>query len=357
MNILFVTTHLNYGGISSYTVSLSKLLEEKGHHIYLASAGGDMLLQLQEKGFEHIQIPISTKFELSPLVFFSIFKLLKFVRKNHIDVIHAHTRVTQVLAYYLSKITKVPFITTCHGFFKQNIGRRFLPCWGEKVIAVSDAVREHLKVDFALSEEKIVLIPNGIDIEQFKTLKKKTDSISSLRVVGIVARLSSVKGHKYLIAAMAKVIQKFFDARLFIFGEGRIKYALVRQAEQLKIKDKVFFLPSVTNTTEVLNEIDIFVMPSSQEGLGLSILEAQACGLPVIASNVGGIPSIVKDNLSGLLVPPENSDLLASAIIKLMRDRKMAMRLGQRARQDVENKFNIEQMVDKVEHVYNKVGG
>jgi len=348
---------MNFGGISSYTFSLAKILVEMGHEVYCASANGDMCQQLEKNGIHYFSIPINTKSELSSMVFISLIKLLIYSRKEKFDIIHAQTRVTQVLAWYLSIITKIPYVTTCHGFFRNKLGRQLFPCWGKMVFAISDAVKKHLMIDFCVSSKKIALVPNGIEVEKFTVSEKRLDLLHKDRTVGIIARLSSVKGHVYLIQAMAEVVKEFPDARLFIFGQGKIKYELVRLVEKLKISEKIFFLPAVSNTAEVLQEIDIFVMPSIQEGLGLSILEAQASGLPVVASNVGGIPTIVKHDVSGLLFNPKDPAALSGAILRLMEDRKLAIRLGAKGRKDVEQLFNLQIMTRKVEQVYKEVIG
>ncbi|MFH1093633.1 MAG: glycosyltransferase family 4 protein [Candidatus Omnitrophota bacterium] len=352
MKVLLITTHIDFGGISSYTFSLAKALINNGHEVVCASSQGEMHSIFQKNGIRMITIPVNTKSELNPKVMMSLIRLLVLNRKEKFDVIHAQTRVTQVLAWYMSKLTKIPFLSTCHGFFRHNIGRQFFPCWGEFVIAISEAVKKHLMIDFYVPEKKVKLVHNGIDIDKFKILSKRLDLNYKCRTVGIIARLSTVKGHKYLIEAMAQVIREFGDARLFIFGQGKIKYELVNQAERLKISSKVFFLPSISNTAEVLQEIDIFVMPSVQEGLGLSILEALACGIPVVASNVGGIPSIIKHDVSGLLVEPGNPMALAGAIMHLMEDRSLAIRLGKKGRQEVEERFNLGKMAADMEKLY-----
>ncbi|MFH1460250.1 MAG: glycosyltransferase family 4 protein [Candidatus Omnitrophota bacterium] len=355
MKILLLTTHLNYGGISSYTVALGRALAEAGHEVFCASSSGDMLAQVKANNVKHIHIPIRTKAELNPLVIFSLIKLLLFIRKNPVDVIHAQTRVTQVLSFYLNRITKIPYVTTCHGFFKRNIGRQFFPCWGNKVIAISEAVARHLQIDFYVDARKIALIPNAIDVTKFKISDKRNDPNHKDRVVGVIARLSKIKGHKYLIEAMAQVIEEYPDARLYIFGQGKIKYQLVELTKKLNIHEQVFFLPPVSDPGTVLKDIDIFVMPSLQEGLGLSILEAQASGLAVIASNVGGIPTIVKHDITGLLVPPCDSIALAGAIMRIMDNKDLAIRLGIVAARNVAAEFDLKIMVKKVESVYTEV--
>jgi glycosyltransferase involved in cell wall biosynthesis len=357
MKILLLTTHMNFGGISSYTFSLAKILVELGHDVYCASSNGDICAQLEKNGIRYLPIPINTKSELSPKVLISLIKLLLFHRKEKFDILHAQTRVTQVLAWYFSKITKIPYVTTCHGFFRKHMGRQIFPCWGQIVFAISDAVKKHLMIDFYVPSKNIALVPNGIEVEKFTVAEKRADPKYKDRAVGIIARLSSVKGHIYLIQAMAEVIKEFPDAKLYIFGHGNNKYELVRLVEKLKITENVFFLPAVSNTAKVLQEIDIFVMPSIQEGLGLSILEAQASGLPVVASNVGGIPTIVKHDISGLLCPPKNPAALSGAILRLMEDRGLAIRLGQKGRQDVESMFNLQIMTSKIEKVYKEVLG
>ncbi len=357
MKILLLTTHLNYGGISSYTVSLAKSLKKRGHTVFCFSSSGTLVSHLKKNNLHHGWIPINTKSELSPFVAVSALSLLGFIKRESIEIIHAQTRVTQVLAEILSRMTKVPYVSTCHGFFKPNFGRRILPCWGKKVIAISDAVKQHLMDDFNVPENNIVLIPNGIDVDSFRVCSKRTDINYPDRKVGIIARISYVKGHEYLIKAMAQVLKKYPDAQLFIFGQGKIKYDLIRLAEKLKINDNIFFLPSVSNPADVLQEMDIFVMPSIQEGLGLSILEAQACGLAVVASDVGGIPTVIKDNLTGLLVEPKDAQGLADAIMKLMGDKELAIKLGQKARLEVESKFSLQVMAEKVEKAYKEVIG
>ena len=355
MKVLFLTTHLNYGGISSYTLSLAHGLVQQGHQAYIASGGGMYEAGLAQLGITHLRLPMKTKSELNPWLWLSAAALLRFVRAEKIDVIHAQTRVSQVMAAALSRATKIPYITTCHGFFRRNLGRQIFPCWGDRVIAVSTAVRKHLIIDFFVPEKNVVFIPNGIDVRKFRVASRRSDPEAVDRTVGIVARLSPVKGHIYLIDAMASVVREFPAARLFIFGEGLTRAELVHRADSLGISEHVFFLPAVSHTADVLQDIDIFVMPSLQEGLGLSILEAQASGLPVIAANVGGIPNVIKNDLSGLLIPTKDAAAIAAAILKIMQDRRLAMRLGKRGREDVEQYFSLDQMVTSVLEVYHNV--
>lgn len=357
MNILFITNHLNVGGISSYLLTLGSGLKQKGHQVYLASSGGELEDKFIQAGVILFKAPLKTKNEISPKIFFSFWKLKKIVREFNIDLIHSHSRTTQVLAHFLSRSLVKPHIFTCHGFFKPKIPRRIFGCWGQKVIAISQQVKEHLITDFKLEENKICVIHNGIDTKNFgdfsareNTRRKLADQADFL--VGMIARLSDVKGHRYLIQAMPEVIKSFPGVKLLIIGQGRMKEILTRQVNDLGLKENVLFIPEVKNTKDLLSAMDIFVMPSLQEGLGLALMEAMAQGIAVVGSAVGGIKTLIQDKLNGLLVAPADSAALARAIITLLNDPALRRALGARAREFIVANFSKEEMVDKTEIVY-----
>lgn len=359
MNILFLTTHFNVGGITSYILTLTNGLQQRGNRVFVASSGGKQVALLENTGISHFYIPINTKQEISLNVLKSYFKLSKFIKKEGIDIIHAHTRVTQVLGCLLAKSLKMAYVSTCHGFFKPRLFRKLFPCWGDKIIAISGQVKEHLIDDFKINKDNIRVVNNGIDVKWFsaqilatKTSVKEKLGLKDAPVVGIVARLSDVKGHVFLIEAMKLVLEKYPDAQLLIVGEGPMKKDLTALVERLLLKKSVFFLPNVSDTRSVLSAMDIFVMPSLIEGLGLSLMEAMASGLAVIGSDVGGIKSLIKDKSTGLLVPPKDPKSLGNAIVELLSFPLKAKQLGDNARCFIEQNFPQEQMVKKTEEVY-----
>ena len=360
MNILFITTHLNPGGITSYVFSLAKELKKNDHNIFIASSGGSLVESLENTGINHIAIPIRTKSELSPKVIISAVKLRNFVKNNNIQIVHAQTRVTQVVAFWLSKLTGVVFVGTCHGFFKPRFSRKKFQCWGKKVIAISQAVKENLINFFEVNPKKIEFIYNGIDVDSFEaaSLYQVEDFIQrfnldkAIPIVGIIARLSSVKGHKYLIEAAKEVVESGKDIQILIVGDGNLKDELIEQTINLKIDNLVFFVPSVKNLSIPLAVMDIFVMPSLQEGLGLSIMEAQARGVPVVASNVGGIPELVQNEETGLLVPSADVVALAKSIKYLLENESGALSMAEKAKNNIQSKFSIRLMADKTETFY-----
>ena len=362
MNILYLTNHLDIGGVTSYVLTLADGMKKKGHTVFLASSGGELLPKFLEAGVTFVQIPIRTKQEISPAVFLSFLKLRNFVKENKIDIIHANTRVTQVLAASLGRFCAKPYISTCHGFFKKRLSRRLWSCWGIKVIAISEAVREHLVNDFKVKEADVRLIHNGIDINKFeipnpksKNDYKKDLGLGSGPVVGIVARLSDVKGHAYLIEAMKSVLGKIPQVQLLIVGDGKMKQGLVKLVRSLKIEKSVYFIPAVSDIAQVFGAMDLFVMPSLKEGLGLSLMQAMAVGLPVIGSDVGGIKSLIKMGENGILVKAADSLILASAILDLLEDPAQAKLLGDRARDCIRENFSLDKMIQETENVYSSI--
>jgi glycosyltransferase involved in cell wall biosynthesis len=365
MRILLFTTHMNIGGIGIYTLSLARSLKNAGEYVVVASSGGELTEGLKASGIEHIYVPVNTSSDIGPHTFFALFKLSRFIKEQGIDLIHAQTRVTQVIAGMLSRKVGGPvFIATCHGFFRMKFFRKILPAWGMHTIAISEPVRQHLACDLGVPKNNITVVYNGVDVKRFNRQVSSEDrfhikrqySLKNGPVIGTISRLSKVKGHTYLLSAFAKALKKIPEAQLLIIGDGPRNYinSLKLQAAGLGISSNVKFHPACKDTSIPLSVIDLFCHPSLQEGLGLSILEAMAMGLPVVASDVGGIYTLIKHRINGLLIPPMEDEALAEGMVEILSDHALACEMGIRSRSIVENEFTAERMRDGVIDVYNR---
>jgi len=361
MNILFLVNHLNVGGITSYILTLGKGLKDKGHRVIIASSGGAMMDRVLELGLDCFIVPLDTKSELSPKVLKSFFILRQLIKKENIDIIHSHSRTTQVLAALLSRCSKTPRVFTCHGFFKPRLFRRLFPLWGDKIIAISHQVDEHLVRDFEVPGEDIEVVHNGVDIGRFGNIdlefrgqERQKLGLGDAPVAGIVARLSDIKGHVYLLAAMRAVLDKIPAAQLLVVGEGRMKDELVKRVSELGIDKNVYFVSHSEDTRKTLAAMDVFVMPSLQEGLGLALMEAMAAGLAVVGSDIGGIKALIKDGENGFLVSPADTEGLAKAILDLLQDEEKRKRFGSEAAKFIAENFSQEKMVDGTERIYSE---
>jgi len=359
VNILFLTTHLNTGGITQYLLTLTKGFIQRKVNVHIVSSGGNMEDAFTAVGAEVFNLDIRTKSELSPKIYKALSPLKQYIQENAIDVIHSQTRITQVMGVLLSKMTGCLYVSTCHGFFKPRLSRRLIPCWGQRVIAISEVVVKHLTEDFGADQNNVFLVKNGIDLKDFEpaTIESKAAlrikfNLNENYVIGMIARLSDVKGQDILVEAMKKIIQKIPKAKLLFIGEGKLEGLLRRMVTELGLERHVQFYSIVNKTSEMLSVLDVFINPSRQEGLGLSVMEAQAAGLPVVASNVGGIPSLIEHQETGILVEPENPEVLADAILELLQNKAKSEKIGLAARKQAEEQYSSEVMVEKTLKIY-----
>ena len=364
MTVLQVTSHLNIGGITNYVLSLSERLIRRGHRVAIASDHGDQEPRAAASGAALWTAPLHTKQEFSPQVFGAARELARRLRSEQVDLIHAHTRVGQVVAASLSRRARIPYVTTWHGFFRPNPGRWLWPCYGVRTIAISEPVRRHLLTQFRVPAERVRLVWNGIDTERFAQ-PPAADVVARFRseqgiapgapVIGGVGRLASgrVKGFDLLLEAAVRVKEQFPNLRVIIAGEGPRRQFLEEKIDQFGLRSCARLIGAVDDVRIPLAAMDVFVFPARwPEGFGLTLVEAMAAARPVVATQVGAVPSIVEDRRSGLLVPVERPDALAAAIVRLLGDRPGAERLGQQARQRVREAFSLDSMVDGIEAIY-----
>ncbi|MBD3379911.1 MAG: glycosyltransferase [Candidatus Omnitrophica bacterium] len=364
MNILLLTTHLNMGGIGIYTVNLARYLNRRGINAGVASGGGDLVRVLDQEGVKHFELDIRTKAEFGIKSFRSVKRIKDIVRKNNFQIIHSQTRVTQVAGRIAGYFCGIPMVTTCHGFFRhRKLSRRLFPCWGNKAIAISRSVQEHLVHDLGVSESDTKVVYNGIELGKYaeyelhkdRSLLKDLELNGEKPVIGTLGRLSPVKGYRFLIKAMEILCSKGTDLRLLMIGDGPEKATLERMVSGAGLDGKVVITPGGKPLAKYFGLMDVFCMPSVHEGLGLSLMEAMASGRACIASNIGGLAELVIDGFDGSLVPAGDPEALAEAIEALVEDPEERFRYGWNARAKAMREFSIEKSVEKTISVYEQV--
>ena len=229
----------------------------------------------------------------------------------------------------------------------------------DRLIAVSRSIVEKLHHE-GRDGAPIELIHNGVDLQRYDhqgpccTLREEYGLPAEGPIVGVVARLEPEKGHPTLLEAWPLVLAAIPDATLLVVGEGSRREALEAMSHELGIAGRVVFTGRRDDVPAVTAALDVAVLPSYREALGLTILEAMALSRPVVASNVGGIPEMVEDGVTGLLVPPRDPESLAAAIVRLLRDHPLADMLARAGHDLVHERFCIELMVDAVERIYDE---
>jgi glycosyltransferase involved in cell wall biosynthesis len=226
------------------------------------------------------------------------------------------------------------------------------------VTAVAHAVRDHVHAEDRCPLEKIVVIPNGIGAPAPAAGPDRTAVLqvgAADRVIGTISRLVWKRGHEELLQAASMIAAVEPSARLVMVGDGPLRPTLEARARDLGLNGAVRFLGAVPRAASFLPHFDVFVLSSVWEGMSNSLLEAMAAGRPVVATRVGGNPEVVVDGETGLLVPPRDPRALADAVLRLLGDPALAGRLGEAARRRVESQFTLEQMVSRMQELYDQL--
>lgn len=358
MKILLLANHARRGGITTYLVVLSRELVRRGHRVLVVTGGGEAVEDFTRAGAEHRALFLNTSSELNPRLFASAAVLRKWVLDEDWQVVHAQTRVGQVVSAWALRGLDVPRVTTCHGFFKTRFFRKMFPFWGRQVIAISRAVERHLADDWSLKPETVAYVPHGVErlssaAEIASGRRRAREELRlhpSTVLLGTLGRLSPVKGYHVLVEAMAHLGD--LPLQWALIGDGAEATRLERRIAELGLASRVRRIPAIPNHHDILQAFDIFCAPSLQEGLGLSVLDAMARGTFVIASDVGGLPDLVRDGVTGRLVPPGDPAALAKVIRETALDEAARSRMGTAARRFVEREFTLGRMIGDTERVY-----
>jgi len=364
MKIFLMTTHMEMGGIPIYVVELARVLKRRGHQPFVLSDAGSLEGRLACEGIPHIRIPCRTASEFNPKLWLGAFpKILKAIHREQPDLIHSHTRVTQVLGWAVSTLANVPYVTTCHGLYRFRFGRRFFRCWGRWVMAISKASMDRLVQQYRLAPpHQVVLVENGIDVDRFRQPPdpvqverfRQANGLNGGRMIGAIARLSPVKGLDLLLKAVPPLLKEFPDLNVLLVGDGPAREELVRLAYELKIADRVAICPSVEDTRVPMSLLQVFAAPAWREGFGLAIVEAMAAGIPVVSSNAGGPNEILEEGKSGVLIQPGDVAGFENGLRVLLRESETRRQLAERARQRAKERYDLERVVTQVEEVYDR---
>jgi glycosyltransferase involved in cell wall biosynthesis len=318
--------------------------------------------------FERHGIPVSCLNIEKPYDIRVIFKLLRLLREQQIDILHTHLPYSGIVGRLGALLagTKV-IISTEHGLMESyhpltRLGNILTLPLNHATIAVSQAAARSILRYKIIRPEKIQVIHNAIDVASLEHIHPDTESIKkSLGVngqdliVGTVSHIRPEKGHQYLLRAARLVLQQRTDVSFVIVGKKKSKEDLKRLEELarlLGIRDKIIFTGFREDALQIMKTFDIFVLPSVWEAFALVIMEAMASGKPIVTTNVGGIPEAIDDGVNGFLVAPRDPQQLAVKILYLLNDNALCNRMGKEGRKKALNKFDIKHMVKEVEQVY-----
>ena len=372
IKILHVITHLPIGGAQDNTLYTVELLDKEKYDISLCCNLDGELVERAKKieDVKLFDIPFLCR-EVSPYrdirAFLSLYKLFK---EEDFTIIHTHSSKAGLLARLAAVLNKTPIVIhTIHGFafndfmnmFKKNFFiyvEKLLAKWTDVLITVSNLNKKKI-IDLNIAHEnKIKNIYSGIDLRLF-TNKRNDDFRKELNLendhllLGSVGRLSDQKDPITMIEAFGIISKPFPNAHLALVGDGELKGKILEKIDKLKLNGKVHLIGNKNNPWSVYHSMDLFIMSSIYEGVGRSITEALSCGVPVVCTDVEGVPEIVRDNITGILVPPKDSNKLADGIIRTLNDMDTAKKMAEEGRRFVNDNFDVNRMVNDIDSLYN----
>jgi glycosyltransferase involved in cell wall biosynthesis len=338
-------------------------LREIGHRTALVAHPNGELRKRAAEGLELVPIAARTEVDLT-----AAWRLARVLKRLNPDILHAHdAHATAMASLALSlggPTMKAPPLVVSRRVDFHLRGNSFSRWKHRQVdcfIAASDAIRQMLVSD-GVAAERAVTVHEGIDVEHVLAappvnVHEALFLPHRAPLVGNVAALVPHKGQRHLIEAAHLVVQEIPDARFVIFGEGELREPLERQVKDHRL-DKHVLLPGFrTDVLGCMKGFDLFAMSSVTEGLGTSLLDAMACSRAVVATRAGGIPELVQDGVTGVLVEPRDHKAMAREIVRLLRNEPLRTEMGDAGRVRVGERFTVERMVAGTADVYERVAG
>jgi len=356
--VVHIVEDLKIGGIERVIENIVTSFDPQRFKVYvLCLTRGGAIAERLIANHQNVEIMNIENYH-SPL---ALVKVVKWLRRRKIDIVHTHGYPAGVLGRLAAIVTRIHYIFHhIHSTFF-NLNKRsyfiesFLGQFTHNVICCSEAVKRAALEKTGIAKNKLTVIYNGtltpnlLDDLTLTSVKKELNIPLDISVIGCVASLVQHKGHRYLLEAL----QKIDNAYLILIGDGPLRQELKSNASKLNIANRVIFAGLKLNVAPYMQVMDIIVLPSTErEGLGLSLIEAMSLSKPVIATNIGGIPEVVDNGRTGILVKPNESDALANAMSELLKSPDLIRNMGLKGRDKYLKMFTLNQMIRRIGELY-----
>jgi len=371
-----ITCYPTYGGSGVVATELGKNLAERGHEIHFISSSLPFRLSHVAGNifFHEVNVQSYPLFESPPYTLSLTSKMVDIVKHAGLDLLHVHYAIPHATSAVMARQIlereghPLPIVTTLHGTDITLIGQdpSFAPVvtWSinesDGVTAVSDYLRQETYDHFAV-DNGIEVIPNFIDTDRFRRQDKEHFKQALCpngeKVIVHVSNFRPVKNTKQVVEIFHRVRNGHSDVKLLLVGDGPERVPTERKARELGVYDDIRFLGKQDPIEEILSIADIFLMPSQTETFGLAALEAMACRVPTVVSDVGGLPELVVDGETGFLCPPDDVDAFTERTRALLHDDELHEEMSEAARTRAVETFDINRVVPMYERYYEEVVG
>lgn len=289
----------------------------------------------------------------------------RLLREEQVDLIHSHEFDANVQGTAIAALSGIPLVATVHGknYFWEKLRRRLAYRWVSRratMVAVSQNLKQFIVEQAGVLSDRIKVVYNGVDAlphcdrTDVEQCRRELGIPDSDHIVGVVGNLYPVKGHQYLIGGIRAVLKKCPNTSFVFAGRGQLEPELKDQVHRLGLEKRVHFLGLRQDIPRILAMLDVFVLPSLSEGLSMAILEAMIAGKPVVATQVGGNPELVLNGKTGFLVPPRDSQALASSLVTLLTTKALAAQFAEKGKCRAEGQFSLETMVRAYQALYDE---
>ena len=374
--IAYVVTPVEFGGAERVSLNFLRNIDRNRFLVYPIiffrpwEEDSIFLKELKKEGYPLHKIPISVRSSLKERDRLWLVRCVKMIFvilfKERFDLIHTHGYFADIITILVAKVLRIPVISTCHGFIedgrklkRSNGTDRMVLRFSNRIIAVSQGIKDEL-LKSGIKESKIEVVLNAVqtntdnDVLTHDRYKKRRAVHASEKdfVLGYIGRLSREKGIHYLLDAVEILAKRNIPIKTVIIGDGPAKKDLELMVRQKGLEDKVFFAGFQTDVRKWIPAMDVFVLPSLTEGTPMALLEAMACGIPIVASAVGGVPQIIDSGKEGILVPPGKPEDIAAGIMELYSSNSLRENFAQAAYRKVKSDFDIKEWTEKIESQY-----
>ncbi|HEU5361269.1 MAG TPA: glycosyltransferase family 4 protein [Candidatus Deferrimicrobiaceae bacterium] len=350
---------LGWGGQENRTLEELRGLSKKGYRtLLLCPPEAEIGKRAAAEGIAVRHCRMGKSYDVA-----AVASIRRIIREEGVDILNTHSGRDSLLAGLAGRMSpRRPIIVRTRHLalpITSRISYRYLP---HRVVTVSEYVRRYL-VGEGVPVERIVAIPTGVDIRRFSpgaaagTIREELGLSPAVPLVGMVAILRRKKGHHILLDAVPEILRAVPETVFVLAGNGPQWDNVSGMIRNRGLVEKVFMLGLRQDVPNVIASLDLFVLPTLEEALGTSFLEAMAMEKPVVGTLTGGVPEVVEDGVNGYLVPPGDAGELARAVIAVLRDREGARRMGIEGYRIVRENYTVERMCAKMDDLYTALAG
>ena len=371
--VAYILTPISFGGSERVSLNYLKRADRESFDLYpillIRPWEQDPFFarEISNLGYSCVKIPVAMRASRDPLRVLRAFtKIFVYARANSFDLIHTHGYFADICCLPVARLLKVPCISTCHGYINTDAKLRLYNRLdmvalrlSRRVFCVSSEIR-NLLIECGIPVHNIRVMANAVEVkgegERVKTLREITRKVFGVHdteiLLGFSGRLSVEKGIPVLLEALAELIHEGLPVKLMIIGDGPERSNINNSVASKGLKEHVIFTGFREDAQELLPALDFFILPSLTEGTPMALLEAMSWGLPVVATAVGEIPSIISTGKNGILVAPGKADEIVHAIKKLQKNHELRKHISCAAFATIESRFGLTQWVQEVERNY-----